>query len=229
MGLAASQARLLSLTAQQSNNEYEGQCINNRRLSLSNKMTQIAKEYSDGMSNKTIKMTIAPGVTADLASLSPADLYSALNPDGDGGFQLVDSSGNELSKGEDASGNPCYTDQANNVIPASQVIRLLRAGTLHIANGEMTTAADGTAVSYALGFDWRSDQSGTFSDTYDTSDDAAVSAKYEYESALVQAEDKKMDMQLKNLDTQHKAIETELDAVKKVIEKNAQTSFKTFG
>ena len=36
MGLSASQARLLSLTARQSNLEYEGQQINQQRTTLSN-------------------------------------------------------------------------------------------------------------------------------------------------------------------------------------------------
>jgi hypothetical protein len=36
-------------------------------------------------------------------------------------------------------------------------------------------------------------------------------------------------LRLKQLDTEQSAISTELDAVKKVIEKNTESSFKTFG
>lgn len=41
--------------------------------------------------------------------------------------------------------------------------------------------------------------------------------------------DKALELQLKRVDTQHKALETEVGAVKKVIDKNIEGSFKTFG
>lgn len=47
--------------------------------------------------------------------------------------------------------------------------------------------------------------------------------------AAIQAIDKALDLQLRRLDSQREAIQTELDAVKKVVTKNIQTSFKTFG
>lgn len=62
--------------------------------------------------------------------------------------------------------------------------------------------------------------------------------KAEYEKALndinakieiVQQQDKSLELKLKECDTEQKAISTELDAVKKVIDKNVESSFKTFG
>ena len=50
MGLSASQARLLSLTARQSNLEYEGQQINQQRTSLSNE--------SSNYYNSLLEMTV---------------------------------------------------------------------------------------------------------------------------------------------------------------------------
>ena len=46
---------------------------------------------------------------------------------------------------------------------------------------------------------------------------------------IVQAEDKNLELRLKQLDTEQKAIQTEMDAVQKVIEKNTESTFKTFG
>lgn len=46
---------------------------------------------------------------------------------------------------------------------------------------------------------------------------------------IVQAEDKNLELRLKQLDTEQEAIQTELDAVEKVIQKNTESSFKTFG
>lgn len=62
--------------------------------------------------------------------------------------------------------------------------------------------------------------------------------KYEYDQSIqninakieiVQAEDKNLELRLKQLDTEQTAIQTEMDAVQKVIEKNTESTFKTFG
>ncbi len=46
---------------------------------------------------------------------------------------------------------------------------------------------------------------------------------------IIQIEDKNLELRLKQLDTEQDAISTEIDAVSKVIEKNVESSFKTFG
>ena len=62
--------------------------------------------------------------------------------------------------------------------------------------------------------------------------------KYQYDQSIqeinskieiVQAEDKNLELRLKQLDTEQDAIQTEMDAVQKVIEKNTESTFKTFG
>ena len=62
--------------------------------------------------------------------------------------------------------------------------------------------------------------------------------KYQYDQAIqeinakieiIQAEDKNLELRLKQLDTEQDAISTEMDAVQKVIEKNTESTFKTFG
>jgi hypothetical protein len=45
----------------------------------------------------------------------------------------------------------------------------------------------------------------------------------------LQSLDKALELQLKRVDTQHDAVQTEIDAVKKVITKNIEGTFKTFG
>ena len=47
--------------------------------------------------------------------------------------------------------------------------------------------------------------------------------------AIIQAEDKNMELRLKQLDTEHNALSNEMDAVQKVIEKSVESGFKTFG
>ena len=62
--------------------------------------------------------------------------------------------------------------------------------------------------------------------------------KYEYDQSIqeinakieiIQAQDKNLELRLKQLDTEQDAIQTEMDAVQKVIEKNTESTFKTFG
>lgn len=62
--------------------------------------------------------------------------------------------------------------------------------------------------------------------------------KYEYDQSIqninakievIQSEDKNLELRLKQLDTEQDAIQTEMDAVQKVIEKNTESTFKTFG
>ena len=44
----------------------------------------------------------------------------------------------------------------------------------------------------------------------------------------LQALDKSLELQLRRVDTQHDAVQTEIEAVRKVIAKNIEMSFKTF-
>ena len=46
---------------------------------------------------------------------------------------------------------------------------------------------------------------------------------------IIQAQDKNLELRLKQLDTEQDAISTEMDAVQKVIEKNTESTFRTFG
>jgi hypothetical protein len=45
---------------------------------------------------------------------------------------------------------------------------------------------------------------------------------------LIQAQDRTLELRLKKLDTEQNALQTEMEAVKKVVSKNVETSFKTF-
>ena len=46
---------------------------------------------------------------------------------------------------------------------------------------------------------------------------------------IIQAQDRNLELRLKQLDTEQDAIQNEMDAVQKVIEKNTESTFKTFG
>ena len=48
-------------------------------------------------------------------------------------------------------------------------------------------------------------------------------------TSLIQEEDRALELRLKQLDTEHNALQTEMEAVKKVMDKNVEDTFKTFG
>ena len=58
---------------------------------------------------------------------------------------------------------------------------------------------------------------------------AGITAQYNAYTAALQAQDKALEMQLKMIESQHTAVQTEVESFKKVIDKNIEMSFKTFG
>ena len=92
---------------------------------------------------------------------------------------------------------------------------------------------DGNGTTYALTTNTTTDQA-----AYNDAMNQYEYDKYTYDQSIqdinskieiVQAEDKNLELRLKQLDTEQDAISTEMDSVSKVIEKNVESSFKTFG
>ena len=92
---------------------------------------------------------------------------------------------------------------------------------------------DANPVTYALTTNTLTDQ-----DAYDDAMNQYEYDKYQYDQSIqeinakieiIQAQDKNLELRLKQLDTEQDAISTEMDAVQKVIEKNTESTFKTFG
>ncbi len=97
----------------------------------------------------------------------------------------------------------------------------------------LTIPNDGNPVTYALTTTTLTDQ-----DAYNDAMNQYEYEKYTYDQSIqdinskieiVQAQDKNLELRLKQLDTEQDAISTEMDSVSKVIEKNVESSFKTFG
>ena len=88
-------------------------------------------------------------------------------------------------------------------------------------------------VTYTLTTNTLTDQ-----DAYDDAMNQYEYDKFQYDKAIqdinskieiIQAQDKNLELRLKQLDTEQDAIQTEMEAVQKVIEKNTESTFKTFG
>ncbi len=74
-------------------------------------------------------------------------------------------------------------------------------------------------------------------DAYDTAMNKYEMEKYQYNKdmedinakiAIIQEQDRNLELRLKQLDTEQKAVSTEMDAVQKVIQKNVESTFKIF-
>lgn len=150
MGLAASQGRLLFLTARKSDIEFKVQIINQRRTILAAQTAQLIRTYADAM------------------------------------YQ---------------NDNPTILNATDITDPST----IQDVGALPGFFGSDPAGVGPTPVS------------------------PVATGVYETQMALVQQLDKELELREKDLDTQHKEVETELDAVKKVIDKNIESTFKTFG
>ena len=88
-------------------------------------------------------------------------------------------------------------------------------------------------ITYSLTTNTLTDQ-----DAYDDAMNQYEYDKYQYDQSIqeinakieiIQTQDKNLELRLKQLDTEQDAISNEMDAVQKVIEKNTESTFKTFG
>jgi hypothetical protein len=202
MGLSASQARLLLLTARKSDIEYRVQQINNRRMQITYQLEAIAKQYSDGIADR--KLIINKSDTTEELSL-----------------QSIQSTYGGAVKAFNRAGG-----LVDNSVDASSLQEGLRNNTYYLAlvdqNGKPVLDENNNST-----FNWRTNTQ--ISDVLNESNDEEIMANYEYQTSQIQGQDKRLELEMKNLDTQHKEVETEVDAVKKVIDKNIESSFKTFG
>ena len=240
MGLAASQARLLLLTARKSDLEFRAQQITNSEMILAMQTEEVARQYSNKLSNQTLKYINSADSTeteitaANLSELSATGMkLQVLGSDGQ--FHDWTSNGTkEITGYTDASGNSITVDEYNalsdeekgnytenyvmsnetNNYTGPQILEGINAGTMQIvsASGQVIDAINGTGFSVA----------------YNTKDDAAADAEYRSKTAAIQIKEKRLQMDLQQVETQQKACDTEIDSVKKVMEKNIERTFKVF-
>ncbi len=317
MGLAASQARYLSLTSRKSDLEYQSQTINTRRLQLAYKTASVAQAFSEGMNNKTIHISIgkdqwekvnwknirqggymvigtggrpmddmAPPYVID--KVQEITGYKGPTSATDSTEKTITPEDYEKLKKDDPALAAQYTEvfteikaDAYNALPASEEkfnnykvtykenpylytsksnVELedrLRNGQCSFVtqdfyqflvakyafdpqkgmDPEIFAAAqqdyenlrvDNERLDADTVVDWSTDETSNFRDMVDESDEEKTLREYEAATAAIQAQDKRLELEVKNIETQHKAIETELENVKKVIQKNIEETFKIF-
>lgn len=208
MGLSASQARLLSLFGRRSDTEHQVQQTNNKRSILANLTAEAARQYSDSLGNRSFKYRKDPldGNSSEYLDYKGLNLSNA----------YADNAGTNTSYTFQYQGQTVTRAELEKLSPAV-VYDLLKTDDFKIqknVNGVISDAdkpnTDEMPEGLYLG------------------DDASSTAKYQTKTAEYQAQDKMLENEIKNLDTQHQTIQTEIDAVKKVIDKDIEMTFKTF-
>ncbi len=308
MGMAASQARFLQLTARRSNIEYQGQQINQERLALANssaglfeKMltlvpptppsSQSDKYYTQGYNFTdpvdSLQKKIDWSSTAPVVSDFPADVVdggghssiiitpatgpavhiSAATLVAAGGTgaaadaakdTLASSLGVAMTADQKALGytqvvrnvtithnvyNPdgqyaTVTSQAPALLEFDNLNRLLNVTLLDKAAIDLSASASTATAPKTVGNGNKLTYSGVFNQVSfddDMNKYEFQKASYDYEierinqqTNQVQSQDKSLELKMKQLDTEHNAVQTEMEAVQKVINKNIESTFKTF-
>lgn len=300
MGLSASQARFLQLTARRSNIEYETQQINFQRLQLSNQLADASKKYQDEISNRKMMFTYNDGSGTQKVELSYTNYKNYMNQQLEGlntaheKFYLVSSSGNkvvvgsqeemqkmiEMGKGTPiskktideakaryeaaiaAGENPSDSDKryanmdlsdytlevtkdedgntyenyvkyqfsekdfliASDLDDVTNFQMAIENGTYFFARFKQNSE---TGKQELRTEGWETLGGGAIIEELDKSDDAEAEAKYQTLQDRIQAQDKKLELQIDQLETDRNAIQTEIDSVKNVIKDNVEKTFNS--
>ena len=219
MGLAASQARFLGLTARKSNIEYEGQQVNQQRTALAEEVNALYNSLA------ALKLPVAPDTTEFYKST-----YS---------FALT---------GEDTYGNymiRSYLKDPNTGKYTIVADRTYNNGTED--KTESTTLTDAIISfdsNHRISYVTVGDEQATASvvreydsEGYDAALRDYTMSKDEYNKKVqelnartesLQQEDKILEMRLNQINTEQNELKTEMDAVKQVLKDNIEKTFNTF-
>jgi len=258
MGMSASQARYLQLTARKSDLEFQAQQICQKRLSLAERTQQIATKYSNQINDRHLYFnapyTLETGIDENgnakpvvnfgesSSTIKRLDYYDITNdindPNQPGlGMRIVNADGKIVVPAIPAGANPDdYFVDASIVPNSSDSENTYRNACDYLEdklrNAEWTMQKRNTNENVDNGLDWVDSDFYTNSfidDLLYKDNDSAAEAEYTRDTQTLQSQDKALEMRLNQITTEQKSIETEMDSVQKVIQKNVESSFKTFG
>ncbi|MBE7706779.1 MAG: hypothetical protein E7Z91_06025 [Cyanobacteria bacterium SIG30] len=217
MGLSASQARFLMLTAQKSDTEFQVQQISHKRMLLANNSEVIQQKYTEKTNNQIL--SYRPYASSQYVPLT----YEAFTSDASlSSYKLIDVNNKivvaDASEIKDPSKKDNYVIDENllkrEYFEDALKDRMYFIGALDENNKMVQKSIAGIS---------------NIAEVYDDSDDAAAKTEYDNEMTKIQNQDKKLELEIDRLETKHKAIETEIESVQSVIDKNVENGFATFG
>ncbi len=231
MGMAASQARYLQLTARKSDLEYQAQQISQARMMLADSTLALSREYNQQISNRRLFFVPDSEAWSNTGNL-PLLTYEAITSgftEGGLGMRLVDGLGNIVvpvlpATYADGKSRKDYVIDED-VKKSEYLEECIRSGMYTLSSVSDEYDERGEVIWQDVG--WQTCTA--IRDSLYTEDDGIATANFEVKQAEIQRKDKMLEVNLKRIETEHKAIETEIDSVKKVIEKNTEVFKDTFG
>lgn len=256
MGLAASQARLLLLTAKNDALELAAQMVEQERLILAQEQETIAQEYSDKTTNQiyVARVTNADGSTSE-ETLTLDTLAKSLGVTGGEGKAIViaDANGNPIVGAyvddKDGDNKVKYFDpesgndmDSNNITEALNTNGYNTALQLGLQNGAYQLYVQDTNTEHKTGeltsrkfnkddgFYVRkaTDSLDGVRSRYYTEDDAAAQAEYNTAMARVNTLDTRLENKLNQIETQKTAVEQEMESVDSLVQSNIERTFQYF-
>lgn len=202
MGMSASQARLLTITARQNDVELKSQQISNIKMRLASESEQVSQDYVAALSKSKIQYSghDASGNAVNV-KLSASNLASL-------GYRLEDPNGNDVTYTVSSSANICDLVQSGQFMLSKSAVD---KDTHQTVWNDVQISSD---VNLAI--------------ASDDSDVNKAEAEYNNKTLQINNKEKKLEMELKSLDTEHNALKTEYDSVKSLISKNIEKGFNLF-
>lgn len=223
MGLSASQARYLCLTARKNNVEFQIQMLTQQKLMLANQLDSEATLWSDGMNIQHLYYdpTGSGSATTDLPRLTYQTVTAPFDENGLD-MRVTDSYG-RIVVTELPNPMPEGRTVENYVVEPYATQADYFENNIKTGNWNIQRIQDGQWIDISV------DGASFIYQGVDMGDFKIANAQYELKVEKLERIDKKFDTQIQQLATEQKAIETEMDSVKKVIDKNIEETFKTFG
>jgi len=200
MGMSASQARLLSITARINDIEFKSQSIANIKVRLADESEQLAQDYSNALNRQKITFTTysqsgseGKAVTVDLDTSNLAA----------NGYKLVK-----------VSDKTEFTGSAD----SATMYAMIESGEFILQKKD----EDGNYNNITVSGDYQ------LNTAIDNSKFAIAEAEYNAANMKIKNKEKLLDNEMKKLDTEHSALNTEMDSVKNLIGKNVEKSFNLF-
>ena len=236
MGLAASQARLLNLTARMHDIEYKAQNLEAQKLQMANESDQVYSEYEEALNatkiqfknlqnDGTIIFQDATGASLQEAGYSFEVAYGENKGQV---FETLEDAVNALN----LDGNFVDNPEALTSFINSGFIVLVK---VLDKDGQKATFNDGDTIKE---IQENEDTSGTYeinvaTDTalQEVSDETNLKkaeAKYEADMRKINQKDKKFDTDLAALEAERNAIKTEIDTLKTIAKDNVDRTYKLF-
>ena len=231
MGLAASQARLLTLTSRQHAIEYKAQKLEAEKLQLANDSDQVYNTYLNALD--------ATKVQYRYVNLDGSTSYTLLTTLIQEGYVVVMEKNPEASeyyKFDPASGKLSFADGIDTQHKWDYTIKNGEGGTKLLKPGEkVSTTVDGNAQDvdvYEEFFKVFGDTSvSTSTKLQEVSDELGLKkaeAQYEADMNKINKKDTRFDTELAQLETERNAIKEEIESLKNVAKENVDRTFKIF-